>query len=211
MRTHSKRLNLRSAAFTLVEVIVALVVILILAAVALPNLAGYLDQKRIDATATQLTTIRDALYNPAAGAIAFRQKVLSNAGRLSELDSVIISGNNLYATGTDDSCGNTFTAAERTNWLANGPFTTYNSERATGMMFPIGQAADSLTRIPNSASAGVLRLNFLNNVDLTDAQLLDATIDAGNGDATGTVQWTPAGGTAGIVTMYYFVTINNVC
>ncbi|MEK7401680.1 MAG: type II secretion system protein [Gemmatimonadota bacterium] len=205
------RLGAKPLAFSLLEIIVALAVILILAAVALPSLAGYADQKRIDATVTQLTTIRDALYNPAAGANAFFQKVKSNAGRLSELDSVILSGNNSYATGTDDSCGNTFTAGERTNWLNNGPFTTYNSERATGMMFPIGQAADSLTRIPNSANPGVLRLNFLNNVDLTDAQLLDATIDAGNGNAAGTVQWTPAGGTAGIVTLYYRVTINGIC
>lgn len=207
--THATRYRL--IGFTLVEVIVALAVVLILAAVTLPNLTGYLDQKRIDATATQLATIRDALYNPTAGAVAFYQKVGSNAGRLSELDSVIIASNSSYATGTDDSCGNTFSNGERNNWLANGPFTTYNSERVPGMMFPIGMAEDTLTRIPNSASPGVLLLTFWNNVDVADAELLDATIDAGNGDATGIVQWLLPASAEGLVTMYYRVTINNVC
>jgi prepilin-type N-terminal cleavage/methylation domain-containing protein len=195
--------------FSLIEVVVALAVILILAAVALPSLTGYLDQKRIDATAVQLAAIRDALYNPAG--TGFNQLVgNTNAGRLSELDSVIISGNANYATGTDDSCGGTFSGGQRTNWIARGPFTTYNSERATGMMFPIGMAEDSLTRIPNSANPGVLRLTFL-TVSLADADLLDETIDAGNGNASGIVQWTPAAPASGVVTMYYLVTINNDC
>src|SRR5205823_6594489 len=93
----------RLYAFTLVEVIVALAVVLILAAVALPSLNGYLDQQKVEATATQLTDIRDALFDNTKGANSFRQKVGSNAGRLSELDSVIIGNDATYATGTDDS------------------------------------------------------------------------------------------------------------
>src|SRR6266516_4573532 len=58
----------RPNAFTLIEVVVALAVILILAAVALPNVAGYLDQQRVEQTKTQLDVIRDALYNSTAGA-----------------------------------------------------------------------------------------------------------------------------------------------
>lgn len=198
------------AGFSLVELVVALAVILILAAVALPNLTGYLDQRRVDATATQLAAIRDALYNPAAGAITFSQNVGANAGRLSELDSVIVSGDASYATGTDNSCGATFSNGERNKWISNGPFTTYNSERAAGMMFPIGMAQDSLTRIPFSANPGVLRLTFL-SVTLDDARMLDETIDATNGWNAGIVQWTPQNGVSGLVTMYYRVTINGVC
>jgi prepilin-type N-terminal cleavage/methylation domain-containing protein len=200
------------AGFSLVELVVALAVILILAAVALPNLTGYLDQKRIDATATQLAAIRDALYNPAAGAVAFNQSLGgdTNAGRLSELSTVIISGNANYVTGTDDSCGGTFLVSDRNDWIANGPFTTYNSERATGMMFPIGMAEDSLTRIPNSSDPGVLRLTFL-SVTLDDADMLDETIDGSNGWNAGIVQWTPQNGVGGRVEMYYRVTIDDEC
>jgi len=199
------------AGFTLVEVIVALAILLILAAVALPNVTGFLDQKRIDATVTQLTNVKDALYDNTKGANAFSQKVGANAGRLSELDSAIIQGNASYATGTDDSCGAAFAKGDVTNWNANGPFMTYNSDRATGMMTPIGRAEDTLTRIPNSANPGRLRLNFLNNVSLADVQMLDDTMDSGNGFNVGIVQWTPQNGTNGIVTMYYFVTINTNC
>src|SRR5687767_1546635 len=207
-----RSLLLRRAGFSLVELVVALAVILILAAVALPNLTGYLDQKRIDATATQLFAIRDALYNTTAGAVAFNQNVGStNAGRLSELSSPIISGDASYATGTDDSCGGTFSVPQRNAWVTFGPFTTYTSERTTGMMFPIGMAEDSLTRVPNSNNPGDLRLNF-RSVDLDDAAMLDETIDGTtNGWNAGRVQWTPQNGLNGIVTMYYFVTIDAEC
>jgi prepilin-type N-terminal cleavage/methylation domain-containing protein len=198
--------------FTLIEVVVALAVVLILAAVALPNITGYLDQKRVDAAGQQLTDVRDALYDNTKGANSFFQIVGMNAGRLSELDSVIIAGDASYATGTDNSCGNAFTAkTEVPNWLTGGPFMTYNSDRTFGMMTPIGKAEDSLTRIPNSASAGVLRINFLNNVALADAQLLDVTIDGSTGYNAGVVQWTPQAPASGVVTMYYIVTINNRC
>jgi prepilin-type N-terminal cleavage/methylation domain-containing protein len=196
--------------FTLVEVIVALAIVLILAAVALPNVTGYLDQKRIDETVIQLTTVRDALYNPAGGAVAFRQMVGSNAGRLSDLDSVIVNGSALW----DDSCGNNYTNGERNNWIANGPFMTYNSERNVGMMTPVGMVNDVLTRIPPNNPPNVnatLRLTWNNNVSLADAQLLDATIEGGNGFNVGILQWTPAAPASGIVTMTYDVFVNATC
>lgn len=197
--------RLRLAGFTLIEVVVAMAVILILAAVALPNVTGYLDQKRIDATAAQLATVRDALYNPVAGANAFFQKVVTaNAGRLSELDSTIISGN-VY---TDNSCGNTFTVTQRNNWQANGPFMTYNSEHFTGMMTPIGMAEDTLTRDATYNPAKV-RITFL-NAALADAQLLDAAVE-NDGWNAGIVRWTPQNGVNGNVTLYYFIQINNTC
>ena len=74
----------------------------------------------------------------------------------------------------------------------------------------IGRAEDSLTRIPYSSDPGVLRLNFLDNVELSDAEDLDIEVDGGNGNGAGTIQWVlPA--TSGVVTMYYFVQINNQC
>ena len=201
-----------STAFTLVEVVVALAIVLILAAVAVPTLGGYLDEKRVEASADQLAAIRDALYDNSKTTLAVRQKVGSNAGRLSELDSVIIANNAAYS---HDSCGGAFQEVkgntEVTNWIANGPFTTYNSEHNTGMSFPIGQANDVLTRNPPTGGAGTLKITFNSNVSLNDADLLDKYIDGGNGWNTGIVRWTPQLGTNGIVTLEYYITIDAAC
>jgi prepilin-type N-terminal cleavage/methylation domain-containing protein len=193
--------------FTLVEVIVALVVMLILATVALPSLTGYLDQKAVEQSATQLATVRDALYNTAAGAIAFRQKVLRNAGRLSQLSAPIVATDPNYV----NSCGTQFKAGDVTNWNNNGPFVNFSIDRTTGMASPIGTAADVLTRVPPAAPDGTrLRINFPLSVEIGQAQLLDQTIDTGNGNVAGIVRWDlPA--VNGKVNMYYFVPIDATC
>src|SRR5437868_14353813 len=57
LRRSSRRgplVQCRNAAFTLMEVVVALAVILVLAAVAVPTLAGYLDEQNVDAAAPEL-------------------------------------------------------------------------------------------------------------------------------------------------------------
>ena len=64
--------------FTLIEVVVALAVILVLAAVAVPALTGYLDQKSVEASATQLTTVRDALFNLTTKAIVKSSSTANN-------------------------------------------------------------------------------------------------------------------------------------
>lgn len=189
-------------AFTLVEVVVALVIVLVLAAVALPNVNGYLAQKRVDATRDQLTAIAQAVT-------AFEADINANAGRLSEFSSPIISGNATYSTGTDDSCGAAFSNGERDDW--DGPYINFLVDRTGGMVTPIGVASDSLTRIPNTNSAGVLRINFDKSVALEDAILLDQTINApGDGNAAGSVTWEmPA--VEGMVTMYFTLPVNNRC
>jgi type II secretory pathway pseudopilin PulG len=191
------------------EVVVALVVVLALAAVALPSLAGYLDQKNVEATATQLATVRDAIYNTAGTNVAFWQRVTKGPSRLSQLTTVITTG--AYpAIGAGNSCHVAFVNADVTRWNTFGPFLNYPISPTTGLVTPIGIAVDTLTRVPHSATTGQVRINFLNSVELSNATLLDAAVDAGNGNATGVVQWVlPA--VSGIVTMYYFVNVNNVC
>jgi len=199
----------RKAAFTLMEVVVALTVLLILAAVAMPSLAGYLDQKNVEVTATQLATVRDALYNTSASNVAFWQRVTAGASRLSQL-STVINTNNWPALGAGDSCHARFAAGDVTRWNSFGPFVNFPIDPATGLVTPIGIAVDTLTRVPFSATAGRTRINFLNSVNLSNAVLLDGVVDGGDGDAAGVVQWLlPA--VNGVVTMYYFVAINNVC
>ena len=193
-------------AFSLLEVIVALTIILVLAAVTVPSLAGFARQARVEMAAEQLETVRDAL----TGNNSFNDALDRNAGRLSELSQIIVKNNASYATGTDDSCGDDFNNGAVNDWEDDGPFVNFQIDRATGMMTPIGRAEDSLTRIPNDNVTGVLRINFLNNVELADAVILDDIVDGGNGSAAGTVQWVlPA--SDGVVTMYYFVPIDNEC
>jgi prepilin-type N-terminal cleavage/methylation domain-containing protein len=199
----------KRAAFTLMEVIVALSVVLVLAAVAVPSLTGYLDQKNVEATATQLAGIRDALYNTASGNVAFWQRVTAGASRLSMLSSVINTGA-WPAVGSGDACHAAFASGDVTRWNNFGPFVNYPISPTTGLVTPIGIAADTLTRVPMSATAGSIRINFINSVALSNATLLDGVVDNSDGNATGVVQWVlPA--VNGIVTMYYFVAINNVC
>ena len=191
--------------FTLVEVIVALVIVLTLAAVAVPSLTGYLDEKAVEESATQLAIVRDALYNTAAGTVAFRQTVTRNAGRLSQLSDSIVGNNGLYL----NSCGAQFSNAQATNWKGSGPFVNFRIDRTSGMATPIGTASDVLTRNPAAGGVGTLRITFTNSVEVNHATLLDQYIDASNGNAAGTVQWLAP--VDGKVTMYYFVSIDATC
>ena len=194
------------------EIVVALAVILILAAVALPSLTGYLDQKKAEGTAAQLAEVRDALYNTANGTPDFHQTIQANAGRLSELDSMIVSGN---AANWDDSCGAAFSGTEAGRWDNDGPFMVYNSDRTIGMMTPIGLAEDTLNTVGAAGTTPrYLRIVFL-NAKLTDAEALEMIVDGtatpNTGWNTNVVRWTPQNGTLGNVTLYYYVTINGIC
>ena len=190
-------------AFTLVEVVVALFIVLVLAAVALPSLSGYLQQKRIDETVSQLTVVTNAIAQ-------FNTDVNNTyPGRLSELSQTLVAGNNSYATGTDDSCGGTFTTQEKGRWDNAGPFVRFFVDRDSGMVTPIGRAVDSLTRNPNSGATGFLILNFVNSVDLNDAEMLDAAADGSTGSAAGYIRWGAA--VDGVVTMTAWIPIGNDC
>jgi prepilin-type N-terminal cleavage/methylation domain-containing protein len=194
-------------AFSLVEIAVALAIILILAAVALPNVTGYLDQKNVEATAAQLASVRDALYGPST---SFRTVIRKNASRLSFLDSALVNGD-------DDSCGSNYSGGDRGRWddTPGGPFMTYSSDRTVGMMTPIGLADDLLTTVGASGTTPrYLRIQFQNQ-KLTTAQALEMTVDGTPDPNTGwnsnVVRWTPQAGILGEVTLYYFVTIDGTC
>lgn len=189
------RLGGRRRAFTLVEVIVALAVMLILAAVALPQLGGYLDQKRIEETATLMVGIRDALYGPAT---SFQSVVQANPSRLSHLATPIVNGD-------DDSCGGNYTGPERGRWPNGGPFVNFVIDPTAGLATPIGQAQDVLTRVTGGGTW--LRITWPNTVTLADAQALDAHVDGVLNGATGTVRWTAQVGTD-MATLQYDVPVS---
>lgn len=187
-----------------------LAILLTMAALALPTLTTSLDRARAESAAVQLQEVRDALSRPGAGSTAFYQVVGANAGRLSELSAPIQANNSNYATGTDNSCGGSFSTKEANRWDDEGPYVNFSIDRTAGMATPIGNATDSLTRIPNNGNAGVLLINFDYTVSEEDAGRLDAIVDGNNGNAAGTVRWLlpPADG---MVRMAYVVPINASC
>jgi len=193
----------RWVGFALVEVIVALAVLLILAAVALPQIAGYLDQKRIEETAVRLVVVRDALYKTGGGSIAFRQTVGANAGRLSHLIIPI-------TTADAHICGGNYSNGERNNWPDEGPYLNFVIDPAAGMATPIGLANNDLVRF-NDGGTIKARITWT-NASLDDAQALDLYVDGTLNYNAGTVRWTPQNGLNGVVTtLYYDVVIDATC
>jgi prepilin-type N-terminal cleavage/methylation domain-containing protein len=173
------RLAGRRGAFTLVEVIVALAVILILAAVAVPQLGGYLDQKRIEETAALMVEIRNGLTS-------FATEVGDNAGQLSYLSAPIVNGD-------QDLCGSAYSGGERGDWIDGGPYVNFVIDPVAGLATPIGQVENDLDRVTGGGTW--LRITWNNTVTLVDAQAFDLYVDGVLNGGTGTVRWTPQAGT----------------
>lgn len=164
---------------------------LILAAVAVPQLGGYLDQKRIEETAGLMVQVRDALTS-------FATEVGDNASRLSYLSTPIV-------TGDVDSCGDAYNGGERGGWAGGGPYVNFVIDPIAGLATPIGQVENILGRATLGTTR--LRITWTNTVTLADAQGLDSYVDGVINGASGTVHWTPQAGTD-MATMFYDVPIS---
>lgn len=200
MRSQFTRLDARSVGFTLVEIAVALAVILILAAVALPNLTGYLDQKRVDSAVERLTIAANGVYDNTGNKEGFYQKVGAHPGKLSQLTSAITSDGT-----TKDLCNASFSKGEVTNWTNNAPFVNFYID-PSGMPTGVGTANDQLTR-EQVSGLWTSRID-IPNATPEDAAALDETADGSTGQAAGYVRWTTTGNT---VTIHIHVPINNSC
>lgn len=152
---------------------------LILAAVAVPQLGGYLDQKRIEETAELMVEIRDALTS-------FATEVGDNAGQLSYLSAPIVNGD-------ADLCGTAYSGGERGDWADGGPYVNFVIDAAAGLATPIGQVQNDLDR--STVGGTWLRITWNNTVTLADAQAFDLYVDGVLNGASGTVRWTPQVGT----------------
>ena len=159
---------------TIVEVLLALAILAIIAAVVLPTTAGQLRQGHATALANQLANLREAIDN-------YRQNVGAYPISLVQLT-------NQPANGEDDSCGANLSAAERNNW--RGP---YINQNIVGDM-PVGNAiiVAPLTRVTVSGSTGLLHIRAA-RVESDIASDLEARFDGNANFASGTVLWTAAG------------------
>jgi hypothetical protein len=189
----------------MIEIVVALAILSLMAAITIPSVMHSIDMARVRDAATRLTALRDGIYDPSAGALAFSQKVGANPGRLSELTTAIVSGNPAVSP---NSCGGSFSNGQRNNWAANGPFVKYAIDAGVGLGTAMGTIEDDLIRVPASAATGVLQMMIL-ETDPNLVVMLDEELNAGDGSAAGSVQWSaPANG---VTQLTFVVPINNKC
>lgn len=163
---------------TLVEILIALAMLAVIAAVVYPTVAGQLRSGQSTALGNQLVNLRDAI----AG---FRENVGAYPRFLTQLTAAPVAGD-------DDSCATNLSAGERNAW--RGP---YINQSIAGPM-PVGESAvqTTLVRVPaNTAVTQVGMLQIQATGVATDVfDDLEARFD-GNGDPNGgTVLWTSAGG-----------------
>jgi prepilin-type N-terminal cleavage/methylation domain-containing protein len=198
--------------FTLIEVVVASVIMVVLAAITIPQVMDALDKKRIEDTKDVLVELHYGFVN--SNQTGFMNIVRTGAsatntspvpGKLTELSEPIISNN---AALYPNSCGGTFNLTASTTWTLGGPFVDRVVSATDGLALPIGQLQNNLIRtaVPNTTPAWIeMRIN---NVDPDDAAALDLRIDGVANATAGTIQYTTTGG---VSTVNYLIPVPNRC
>lgn len=157
-------------AFSMVEVIVALLIMAALAAVIMPGVVRSMDRARVERGFEQLEGM-------AAGIIAFENDVNRYPSTLTMLASAPVAGD-------DNSCGVDLNNGQRSAWA--GPYLD-RLVPAPGVPVGIGTALPALVRISLGGQSANL-LVVVNDVSEADALALDEMVD-GDGAGAGTVQW----------------------
>jgi len=192
--------------FSLLEVTVALIIVLILAAVTVPSLISSIEFKQVTDTRDRLVELKNAVSN--ATTTGFYDKVTNYPRKLSELSQPIVA---YSATNYPNSCGTAFTNTNVTNWNSNGPFID-TFIPTTGLIVPIGLVQNDMVRTPATANAGTLAFKLL-AVEKGLALELDYVMDGSDGAAAGTIRWvdpSPTGG-AGYVDISYLMSVGAKC
>ena len=174
MLIHSERTT--RPAFTLAEVLVALAILALLAAVLFPTVGAQLRKGQSAALANQLDNLRTSIGN-------YRTNVV-------RYPFVLVDLTTQPGVGSVDACGTAIPAANRALW--RGPYLTQVILGNT----PVGDATllNQLVRIPaNGVGAPGLLQILVASVDSTVAVDLEAQFDGNNNFATGTIQWTTLG------------------
>lgn len=188
----------RRSGFSLIEVVVASILVVVLAAIVLPNVIDYMNNKRAETTAQVLIDLGNAITDPANGD-GFYQLVKSAAavntypGQISELVNPLVT-----TTADRNSCGGTFNTTAVASWTASGPFFGTMIATIGGLTTPAGVIQDSMSRNPpatntTTTAPGVLEIRLL-AIDSSDAQYLDRIIDRSDGGTLGQLRYTNLGG-----------------
>ena len=173
----------RRPGVTLIEVIVAVVIVLVLTAALTPSLIGVLDRKRVETAKENF----DALVTAMSDMRADNQDW---PGRLSHMTTAI-------TTSDRNICGATYSAGKVSNWA--GPYLS-RVIPTSGFPIGIGTARDSLVRELISGNDSYLKIQ-VDSVTQENAADLDRLYDS-DGSAAGTVRWGAVSAT-GQVTLFF--------
>lgn len=193
--SRSRLTRIRSTGgFSFIELIVALAIMVMIAAVVTPALVSTLDAARVETSQETLGNLQQALLD-------FENDTNHFPGRLSHLTTPV--------TGSDqNSCGvnyPTFPPPSNVTTLWDGPYTT-PAVPLTGLPVAIGTVQNQLQRIPASGNPAVLRIN-VTPVTFEDATRLNNNVDGDGVGNAGTVQWTGPDA-QGLVTLHYVLNVN---
>lgn len=160
------------------EILIAIAMIAIIAAVVYPTVAGQLRSGQSAALGNQLANLRDAISN-------FQQNVGAYPRLLTQLTNTPVAGD-------DDSCAVDLSAAERGAW--RGP---YINQAIVGAM-PVGEASvqTTMVRVPANIAVtpvGVLQIQAT-GVPTDVANDLEARFDGNANLASGNITWVAASG-----------------
>lgn len=176
-------LRRRRSGLTLIEVVVAVLIILVLTAALTPSLIGVLDRERVDDAKETLDALSAAMTK-------MRNDNQDWPSRLSHLTTPI--------TATDRNiCGANYSSGKVSNWA--GPYLS-RVVPTTGFPIGIGTVRDSLVREMISGADSYVKVQ-VDSVKAEDASELDRLYDD-DGSAAGTVRWGPTSAT-GQVTLFF--------
>jgi type II secretory pathway pseudopilin PulG len=192
---------------TLLMVVAAIAIAAVLAAAALPTLAGSNRLEQARGVKSLLNSLDSSLE---VGGTSFNGTVGNDPSHLSSLNTLLVAG-------TSQKClGGTFTATNVTNWKKNalyaGIFIGVSGTTRSGIVTPLANIRDTvlgstvlsnLLVPPNASGSGTNMIGFLiDSVATEDAQNLNLLYDsgvAGQDSTTGSVRWL---GTAGLSTAH---------
>jgi prepilin-type N-terminal cleavage/methylation domain-containing protein len=149
--------------FSMLEMVVAMAILVVLAAVVVPSTAQYSRDKEIQTTAATFNELADSIKS-------FKTVVTMYPGKLSQLTTKVA------PTGDLNGCGAAFGTTPAGKWI--NPF--WDALIPTqGFKLPIGVANDQLTRTTGTGVAGLLQIT-VPNVPYDVALDLNTVMDGPN-------------------------------
>lgn len=173
--------------FSLIEILIGLMIVVVLATVVTPNVVGLLDSARVDRAVASFEGFGDAVEE-------FEADVNRYPSSLIQLVEPI-------STGQVDACGRSFPKGQADKW--SGPYLG-RLVPADGIPVAIGSVGAPIDAVDDGGGES-LRLSAP-QVTYEDAAELDRRVDGSESPSSGTVRYT-APDTQGLVTLFYHLPI----